>query len=238
MDEIVLKQEETNLETFIPHEKDLNLCIYLSGQCKGCVEFLEEFSKIRDVLGENTISYSFIFTSSLPRNIEEYGVDKEMCYRPLDNILLATSTPTFFLINQDGIVEFTTIEFDLMLEKIVGFEGFDIEEAKSNATEYILEKYCSDETNKKKLVYFAMKGCPDCEEADKVIESTEIVSVYDVTKIYAWNFSEANYICDNYNLFQHIYELNWYPSFLIWKDGLPQILGEMSNQELRERLLQ
>ena len=101
------------------------------------------------------------------------------------------------------------------------------------ADNYLKEKYQSGE--KPLLVYFAMDGCSDCEAANPIIEGEKIQDKYQVVTIYREK-DKGKEIIDTYSLLKRVYEITWYPSFVIL-DKETRIIGETPLQELETLLL-
>ena len=60
---------------------------------------------------------------------------------------------------------------------------------------------------------------------------------YDIVRIYRSNSKEKHDYTDVYELYRHIYDINWYPSFIILEDGTYRFIGEVPLNELADLIL-
>lgn len=223
----------------LPIDKEYNLVVYLSDSCRGCIESLGTLKDIRGVFGENEMGYAYLYYGAIPRNIEDkYGIPKEDCYLIGEDMMLATSLPTFYLVDQDGIVFFTTTELETMIEKITLMEILPQEQLVEQANEYLLAQYFDMESDREKIIYFAMQGCSDCAKADEIINREEIQQRYEVVRIYRESSEDTEFIVDKAQLFRNIYGIEWYPSFEIIRGESSEFVGEVSLEELEAILTQ
>ena len=124
-----------------------------------------------------------------------------------------------------------------MIQKIFSLEVITKEDAIINTNNHFS---CALSSNKDKplLICFSMEGCPDCKAADEVIEQSEdIKNNYDIVRIYRSNSKEKHDYTDVYELYRHIYDINWYPSFIILEDGTYRFIGEVPLNELADLIL-
>ncbi len=220
-----------------PIEKEMNLLVYLSDSCGGCLGSMDTLRDLMGVFGTDEIGYAYLYSNSVPRNLEEkYGISREYCYCLDENLMLATSLPTFYLVDGEGTVVFRTDKLELIIQKLIALEIVPQEKLVEQADAYLLERYFQAESDKQQIIYFAMKGCGDCEAADELIDSEEVGERYDVVRIYRDKTEEEGEAGDDFGLFREVYGISWYPSFEILRGSEREFVGEVSLGEL-ERIL-
>lgn len=220
-----------------PIEKEMNLLVYLSDSCGGCLGSMGTLRDLMGVFGTDEIGYAYLYSNSVPRNVEEkYGISREYCYCLDENLMLATSLPTFYLVDGKGTVVFRTDKLELIIQKLIAMEIVPQEKLIEQADAYLLERYFQAESDKQQIIYFAMKGCGDCEAADELIDSEEVSERYDVVRIYRDKTEEEGEAGDDFGLFREVYGISWYPSFEILRGSEREFVGEVSLGEL-ERIL-
>lgn len=220
-----------------PIEKEMNLLVYLSDSCGGCLGSMGTLRDLMGVFGTDEIGYAYLYSNSVPRNVEEkYGISREYCYCLDENLMLATSLPTFYLVDGKGTVVFRTDKLELIIQKLIAMEIVPQEKLIEQADAYLLERYFQAESDKQQIIYFAMKGCGDCEAADELIDSEEVGERYDVVRIYRDKTEEEGEAGDDFGLFREVYGISWYPSFEILRGSEREFVGEVSLGEL-ERIL-
>lgn len=218
-------------------KKDYSVVFYLSATCHGCTDILGNFDRIQSIFGQEKLDYYYLWTDGIPDTmLKEYSIDEQLCYS-MGTERLATSMPTFYIVDGDMNVEFTTIDASLLVEKLVKLDIFSKEELVDNANRYLGDCLLDDSVSDH-LVYFAMEGCPDCEAVNPFIESDEITKIYDVLKIYKYDDLEEGRLKDNFGIFKEVYGISWYPSFLVFHDGDFEFIGEISIDELEKVLLE
>lgn len=83
-----------------------------------------------------------------------------------------------------------------------------------------------------------MEGCPDCLEAEEILKSEKLKKYFNITRIYRDNDIQDNKIIDQFSIFQKIYAIEWYPSFLILShDNTYRFIGEIPLDLLENDLL-
>ncbi|MBD5468587.1 MAG: hypothetical protein HDR21_10600 [Lachnospiraceae bacterium] len=219
-------------------EKDMNLVVYLSDSCAGCINSMGTLRDIMGVFGEDEMGYAYIYSNSVPRNLEEkYGISREFCYCLGENLMLATSLPTFYLVDGDGIVVFSTDKLELITQKLLAMEILPQETLIKQADAYLTARYFSGESDRYKMIYFAMKGCGDCEAADELVNAEAIRERYEIVRIYRDKSEVDGEIDDENGLFRQVYGIVWYPSFEILRGTEREFVGEVSLEELERILL-
>lgn len=212
--------------------------MYLSDTCSSCMDVLADFNRFREVFGD-ILNYSIIWTDSIPHSlIDKYKIDSTINYSLSGKTRLSTSTPTFYILDGNNQIVFRDIERINLIKKLIELDVVDVSILQKNATMYIAKEYygINDiEEFDKKLVYFYMPGCPDCEKVDALFEENSL-SEFELLYIYKYDSVEPDKIIDKDKLFASVYEITWYPSFLVAKQGSVRVIGEMPIEQLIDEI--
>lgn len=82
------------------------------------------------------------------------------------------------------------------------------------------------------LIYFYMPGCSDCDAASKLFESNNVSDDYEIIYIYKYDSENGDYNIDKDKLFGLVYDINWYPSFIMIDKGSYREIGETPVENL------
>lgn len=210
------------------------LIYYLDRYCSSCLDILPSVSQTGDVLECNVFDYCIVWEDKIPLNLlEKYKIPKSKCYSTGGKYRLSPETPTIFLVDDKDKVIFKSSDLNLAIEKLLSITMPDYSKTIRENANNILSLYFT-ESNKEKLVYFTMNGCPDCQEADQIIANDEIMEKYEILRVYR-STDDHGLLIDHYSLLQQVYDIKWYPSFvLIDKD---KIIGQTPLSDLKQVLL-
>lgn len=210
------------------------IVLFLSVSCQACRTILESYQELDTIFNGENLGVSVIWCDGISEELmKKYNVKKETTYKLQKSVSVATSTPTIYIVDKEGKIQFVTDEISQMLTKLYDLQYEKEEIIRQMADNYLKEKYQSGE--KPLLVYFAMDGCSDCEAANPIIEGEKIQDKYQVVTIYREK-DKGKEIIDTYSLLKRVYEITWYPSFVIL-DKETKIIGETPLQELETLLL-
>lgn len=227
--------ENDNRLTALPKSDKPSLVFYISSGCGGCKKVMDSYDSIQNVLGDS-FNFYCMWLSDIPSFAEEkYNIQNSFALK--NEYMFATSTPTVFLVNPDNTVEFVANEPETMIDKLFESYNLDKEALKNKAVEYILNKYSKDKENEKQIIYFCMQGCPDCEAADKVINGSDKIKEYEITRVYHRNAKNETLTIDSYKLFQNVFDVKWYPSFFVINGDDERFVGEVPMDVLEDRLI-
>lgn len=216
----------------------VSVVTYLSDTCSSCMDILADFNRFSEVYGD-VINYSIIWTDSIPRSlIEKYKIDSAINYSLSNKTRLSTSTPTFYILDENNQVVFRDFDRINLFKKLIELDTVDISMLQNNATMYIAREYfgINDmEEFDNKLVYFYMPGCPDCAKVDALFKENPLPE-FDFLYIYKYDSVGDDKIIDKDKLFVSVYGITWYPSFLVAKHGTVKIIGEMPIEHLFDEI--
>lgn len=238
IEQIPVRQADSQQMTTLPYGREVTLVVYLSEACKTCVDSLADYERISGILGQENISYLFLFSDRIPASIAgQYGVSLDQCYTVDDSVELALSTPTWIYLNSDGTIEMIHSDDELVLEKVLK-SGFVTDgQLWENAQNYLMEHYADTDDGRPTLFYFSMQGCMDCAAADEVIREKNLEEQFEIIRIYTEDAEEQDLITDRMQLFRQVFDINWYPSFLLVREDGSDLIVEYRLEELQDRLL-
>lgn len=238
VEQIPVRSADGQELTVLPYGQTVTLVIYLSEACKTCVDSLAAYERISGVLGQENISYVFLFSDRIPASIvERYGVSLDQCYTVDDSVELALSTPTWMYLNSDGKIEMIHSDDELVLEKVLKSGFVTNGQLWENAQSYLMEHYADVNDERPTLFYFSMQGCMDCAAADEMIEEQKLDEQFEIIRVYTEDTDEQDLIMDQMQLFRRVFDINWYPSFLLVREDRTELIVEYSLEDLQDKLL-
>lgn len=221
--------------TLLPSDTKYLLVIYLDSKCGSCYKQLETFERYEELL-KKQIEVALLWGNGIPnQNYEKYGI-KESNVFYLDGNKTLSESPSAYIINSKGNIVFTTSDMKKIMEKIIKMEDINVQEIVLNSNNY-LKDMIQEDNSKTDMIYFAMEGCKDCEAANQIIDE-DITTIYNIEKIYTENDYGSEQFVDLNDIFATLYDISWYPSFLIIEDNQNyRIVGETPIDKLKEALL-
>lgn len=214
-------------------------CVYLSDSCGLCIDSLPTLERIKDIFcKEQSIEMILLWENKIPiKNVKEYNL-YDYSYS-LKNVSISPTLDTVFLLDKNNNVFFMDNDgyenaISLLIENnLVNKDSLII-----NSNAYIKNNLIKD-SDLHDLIYFSMPGCPDCESANEIIYTSEIQKYFNITKIESKMLDEnITSIVDYGHIFKKIYDIDWYPSFLILNnDGSWNMVPDVEINELRKELM-
>lgn len=227
-----LWDHEGKAVTKISKGKKYTVTFYLSSSCSSCLDSISDFERFAATFGDQ-IDYAIIWQDKIPDHyINKYSLDPSINYSLNGEAKLSTATPTFFIPDDSGFVIFKDVSRENLIEKLILLDVTDSDELKSNANKYIVDNYSNSSSNKPVLIYFYMPGCSDCDAASKLFESNNVSDDYEIIYIYKYDSENGDYNIDKDKLFGLVYDINWYPSFIMIDKGSYREIGETPVENL------
>lgn len=149
----------------------------------------------------------------------------------------ATSTPSFFILDNKQEIVFSTVDAQSLVSKVSQLDIIPKEQLKENTIQYIRENILSPDSDKNQIVYFEMAGCPDCQAANEVITTEGIEDTFQIIRIYKYDDTDSSRAKDDYGLFKVGLDIQWYPSFLVFEGEEVRFVGEVPIEELKSNLM-
>ncbi len=232
--------DSTGLEYTLDTER-FKVAVYLSNSCGRCVDELPMLQKVNEILCQGqSVQLLLLWEDKIPtKQVEKYDLDK-VSYS-LGNVSLSSTLDTFFVIDSDNQVALVDSKgFENVMTFLLERDILEQSKLVEYANEFIDAHYFSS-NNRPHMVYFSMQGCPDCQEADKIVYGEGVKDNFEIVKIQREKNSiepEEGAFLDESKIFENIYAIDWYPTFLILEpDGTSRIIREVELTELEDMLI-
>lgn len=222
-------------EATIQPASEYTLLFYLSAYCGSCIEYLPEISLLQEIFSEGDVSVRIVWLEKPPRSqLRKYNIPDEINYSMGDKIKLDSSTPTYYLLDKSGKVIFKDVVAANLMDKAAELGIFSLPEVRERLNAYLRRKY--DVQGKKGLtmIIFSLEGCPDCADADKMISDKKLDDIYSVNRIYSWRDNAEPR--DRFKIYRYVYDISWYPSFLVLSDDDYSFIGQVPFDEIEKGL--
>lgn len=204
------------------------LIFLVSSECKGCMSDLEIIKMISHIYEDESLDILIVWSEIYNNDfITRHGLTAIKNYSYIGNNIIASQTPFYFLVGADNNIIFADNQMELLMEKLYDMP-IDIQHVMSRTNEYLVNKYGNSDAPL--LVYFTMEGCGDCELADQMIIDKGINDMYDVQRIFSYRTQNTDLEVDKYKILMKIYNISWYPSFLIVNDDEYHFYGEENTE--------
>lgn len=237
-DDITLKDFKEKSVRLPSTNKSYKLVFLLSKECRSCIEKLSLINRIEKIFSDDLLD-TFIIWKNKPvlEQIDKNNLSREINFT-LDKVNINTSTPTYYLLDKNNKIVFTNTEVEKLISKLLSLNELNKNKIKKNSNKFISNEFKKFEEEKPILVYFAMEGCSDCEASISIIEDNEIQQKCNFLTIYDSNSTTGDgKIIDEGGLFKQIYNIEWYPSFLVFTNEEYQFIGEIEINSLKNKLL-
>lgn len=226
---------------YLELEKKINCVFYLASTCHSCTDILNSVEKIQAIFGTENVEIMFVWSDVIPQLlVEQYNLDKKECYKLNGEFVLSAATPSAYILDENGTVVYLSSDIQTAIEKLydLNIDMFDnTEQLKTNANDYLMKQFDNIKIKQNRMIYFKMEGCPDCVEADVVLQDIDITDNFKIMTIYKYDDTDISHIKDDYALFRLVYGIKWYPSFLVLKeDGDYSFVGQVPIETLKEEL--
>ncbi len=232
---------EGNSVTFAFGEKN-NILFYLSASCQSCVDVLRFSERLQAIFSEEDLRISFLWCDNIPVSLlEQYNINTENCYSTNGISALGASTPSAYIIDNQGRITYYNSDIKITIEKLynqITDLQDNLEKLQLNANQYLMREFNLVDLTRKQVVYFYMEGCPDCAAADAILNSEDISKDFDLHYLYKYDDTEPFHFKDDYALFRLVYGIKWYPSFLVLQeDETYKIVGEVPLETLMNEIV-
>lgn len=233
---ILLNDSQGNVFKFPEEGNGYKIVYFFDEKCGTCVENLPFIERINQFVSSEIDVYLLWNNDIKSSLVQKYRLDSlhnirlDKCNKLLDGF------PTIYILDEENTViyrDYNNNE-EKFVQKLLSLECINTQ-TKEMANRYFLQNFKKE---KPVLVYFAMEGCPDCEAVKSIVEDIQINQMFEVITLYD-NAATNQQFIDSYNLFYHIYEIDWFPTFLIIESETEYeiIRKEASNDRIRELLV-
>lgn len=223
----------------VPQNSDYQIIFYLSDRCGTCIEMLRILHRFESLFCSEKLDYVIYWEDVIPKDLLDKNlINRERNFSLQGKYKLSSVTPTYFMINSDRKLEFAANDLELIIKKIVSDQINSQDMMIENANKYIKSQIIENTSDKLKLIYFSMTGCPDCVSAEDVLNSEPVKDAFEISTIYSKNEMDDKKYIDKYNMFLNIYGIDWYPSYLVLdKNGEYEFIGKIPVERLQDALL-
>lgn len=224
-----------NSNEVLTKKDTLFLCI--NPNCNSCREYIDVIHTLEFLLRESSITLGIIWTDE-PLNDELYTSKlKNIPQFMSPKITISTSSPFFFMLNNNKI-NFRTEDVSLLISHLIDKEFISQEQLITKSNKYLMSITQNQDPTKDILVYFAMENCSDCKRMDSLLKENKIYNKFNMIKIYTEDSYNQQDLVDVKNLFAHIYDIKWYPSFLKIGKNEVEIIHQESDETVLKKLKQ
>ncbi len=222
-------------ETTIQPTSEYTLLFYLSAYCGSCIEYLPEISLLQEVLQEEDVSVCIVWLEKPPRlQLSKNNLPEEINYSMGEKMKLDSATPTYYLIDKNGSVIFKDVVATNLMDKAAELGIFSRPTIKERLNTYLRSKYDNQSKQQPTMIFFSLEGCSDCAAAEEMIYNKKLDDMFIINHIYSYrDKAEPG---DRFKIYQHVYEIAWYPSFLLLSDNDYFFVGQVPLEELENCL--
>jgi len=222
-------------------KNEYKFIVYLSADCGTCINHRPLLKKINETFGKDpNIIFMIIWEDKFPEDfvLDYYGFRD--CSYSAKNFYAAKSYNTVFIADKDNKIVFAEeAGYEGAFDYILSLDIIDKEQLILNTNAHIISDLVRQYDDKNNLIYFSMPGCPDCSAADPIIYGKEITDRFNITRIELTKGAEAFDFKDDYNIYKRVYDIDWYPSFLIInEDNSWDIVRKVDPEIMAEKILE
>lgn len=216
----------------LPHSNKYTILTYLSDSCSSCLDAISDFNRFSEVYGEE-LNYVILWIDDIPTSyLRKNSVDEMINYSLKGKTKLSTSTPTYYILDESNTIVFKDTNRENLLKKISDLGLVSSSTLIANANRYISENFFDGNSDKRKVLYFYMPGCPDCEAANTLLRENDLDEKFDIAYVYKYDTMDSSKIIDKDKLFASVYGITWYPSFLVLTGSDYRLVGETPAEDL------
>ena len=218
------------------------LVVYINKNCGACLRELDTIAVMNRIFQGAGTDMVIIWENDIDiQQVKKSGIAEE-CNYSTDGTMLANGTPYFMIIDKNANITFASHELSDLIKRAVNLESVSPLQLRAQADEFVRSTYAHKEPLDKKnlLLDFSMIGCPDCENAAPILEDAEVMNLYQRATIYRDKSNvpeEKRQQVDSCNLLAYVYNIEWYPSFLILDEKHSTLIGEIATEDLKQALL-
>ena len=199
--------------------------LYIDPNCESCIEKFPVVERLTEIMqGEPKKTL-----------VDTLDISKDKQYRT-GSIKVLNEYPTYFITDEENSVQMISDDIDKIVKKMLSLDEIEKNAIIKETNIYLKKLIGQNDKQKQKLVYFAMDGCPDCQNVEKLLNDNSIASKYDMITIYTVDSKGEKECVDEGEVLKNIYDIDWYPSFLILDGDKYEFIGQESDEKLLEKL--
>lgn len=215
-----------------------SIVFYLSNSCNSCKRQLLAVKNLLGIVNKSEIKVNIVWDKEIEYSqLKKYGIDRENCYS-LKGTKLNTSVPAVYILDDKNRIVFITTEPESFAKKFFGMDGIDKNKMQIQAINYLKNLSKNKNSKKRTVIYFGMDGCSDCEEVDNaVLNEQEVKDKVDLIRIYDSDAYGKYENIDVDSIFLELFNIEWYPSFLIIHNNEFELIEEVLIDDLKGLLI-
>ncbi|MEG0692196.1 MAG: hypothetical protein RR444_03850 [Oscillospiraceae bacterium] len=218
------------------NDSQSKIVFYIDPYCNSCIEKLKTVEHAYGIFKELSIEVAVLWRQ-IPKDKAMANIPKENQY-VVEEYGIVNDYPMFFLLDVDNKVNLIADDVLKVINKLNENEDITKEKMITASNKYIKKNNNITNGGKKCLIYFVMDGCPDCEEADEILSSEVIKEKYQLLTIYTKESFGEKKLVDTDDLFQNLYGIDWYPSFIIIDQEDYKFIGKETIEKLEQKLIE
>ncbi len=210
--------------------------LYIDPYCDSCNDKFVTVERMYNILQKEKIGVNVIWKRT-PKDslVKAVAIPKSNQY-VTECIQIMNEYPMYIITDASNEIVMMTDEESKVIQKLFSMEGVNKNKIVRASNTYLSGLIENLDKEKQSLVYFAMEGCPDCDRAVKILEENQIMNKYNVLTIYTEESYGEHKVADIGDLFMSLYEIEWYPSFLIMDGENFKFVGKEKESDLQEIL--
>lgn len=216
----IVKLEELKIKDLDNNDKKIfnkknDVIIFLDEKCRACIELLPFLKNLNSILKDTDIQVSIVWKNSVNKEkLNKYELPENINY--VSNNIDKLSTPYFAIVDTDLSIVYQNNNIEKVLKKTLeSLSEKDKKISQNNTISLLLMNNSNKNNSNKELIYFNMKGCPDCKKASKTIKDKKLSNSYNISTINYWEEGSKDTNLDYFNLYANLFDIEWYPSFIL-----------------------
>ena len=210
--------------------------LYIDPNCESCIEKFPVVERLTEIMQGENIEIDILWRQEPKKTlVDTLDISKDKQYRT-GSIKVLNEYPTYFITDEENSVQMISDDIDKIVKKMLSLDEIEKNAIIKETNIYLKKLIGQNDKQKQKLVYFAMDGCPDCQNVEKLLNDNSIASKYDMITIYTVDSKGEKECVDEGEVLKNIYDIDWYPSFLILDGDKYEFIGQESDEKLLEKL--
>lgn len=227
-----VKGRSVNVESIFSEHKT-KIVFYISSKCESCNKIMDSILMYKHLLGTDKYQYVILMSDSINvDNYKQYGIKNNEIYA-LSNSKINMGTPCIIMLDNKDTISFISDKAENLIKRIIATDGRENLVKKANQ---FFEEKATGYKGKPVMVYFRMEGCPDCKAVTGILHEKEIENKFRRIDIYSNESYGEHKNVDVNEIFCTIYNIDWYPSFVLIRNNDSTVLGKMGRHKLEQEL--
>ncbi len=189
-----------------PQNGQKTVIFYMSSMCSSCTNHLPTIKKIVNTFSGSEWRFFILWEDSIPRGVQLANAANLLLK---EDVALAGSTPSVFIVDDRGIVDFNGEYSTRNLVQVL------VQNSKEQYLQRCIETLPNQDGDKLENLYaFHTRGCTGCKESSINIQKDAIRQKYNITIL---SDEDGNNIvnCDTLDFYSVMFDIQLYPMYLI-----------------------